>query len=102
VWGASIGATFGRMLDVPLLALFAVFAGLAYAEWTRLPLCARVSLAGAGVFAIGAVKYPGQGVGAVVAHTDDGLVYLVTVARGACAAVLMISAIATLRALLSR
>jgi hypothetical protein len=90
------------MLDVPLLALFVVFAGLAYAEWGRLPLCARVSLGGAVVFAIGAVKYPGQGVTAVVGHTDDGLVYLLTVARGACAAVLMISAIATLRALLSR
>jgi hypothetical protein len=90
------------MLDVPLLALFVVFAGLAYAEWARLPLCARVSLGGAVVFAIGAVKYPGQGAVAVVGHTDDGLVYLVTVARGACAAVLMISAIVMLRALLSR
>ncbi len=90
------------MLDLPLLALFVVFAGLAYAEWARLPLCARVSLGGAAVFAIGAIQYPGQGIAEVIAHTNDGLVYLVTVARGACAAVLMISAIVTLRALLSR
>jgi hypothetical protein len=90
------------MLDVPLLALFVVFAGLAYGEWARLPLCARVSLGGAVVFAIGAIKYPGQGVSVVVGHTGDGLVYLVTVARGACAAVLMISAIVTLRTLLTR
>lgn len=90
------------MLDVPLLALFVVFAGLAWAEWDRLALCARVSLGGAVVFGLGAVEYPGQGAGAVVGHTADGLVYLVTVARGACAAVLMISAIVTLRALLSR
>ena len=90
------------MLDLPLLVLFVVFAGLAIVEWSRLPLCARVSLGGAAVFAIGALKYPGQGVGAVVAHSNDGLVYLVTVARGACAAVLMISAIVALRALFSR
>ncbi len=90
------------MLDLPLLALCLVFAGLAYAEWSRLALCARISLGGAVAFGLGALRYPGETVGAAVGHTDDGLAYVITVARGACAAVLMVSAIYTLRALLSR
>jgi hypothetical protein len=65
-------------------------------------VCARVSLGGAVAFALAAIRYPGQGTQAVLAHTGDGLTYLVVAARGACAAVVMVTAVALLRTLLSR
>lgn len=89
------------MADVPLLALAALSAGLALAQWSRLPVCARVSLGAGAAFALAGIRHPGQSLQAVLAHTD-GLAYVVALARGACAAVVMVSAVALLRGLLSR
>jgi hypothetical protein len=77
-------------------------AALACAQWTRLPICARISLGGATVFAIAAIRYPGEGMSQLLTHTDDGLTYLAAVAGGACAAVVMITAVALMRGLQSR
>lgn len=93
--------TFGAMfaLSLPLVVLAVFFGALAWPLWNRLVLCARVSLGGATVFALAAVEYPGEGTAAVLAHTGDGLAYLVAVAAGACSAVVMIAAIVALREL---
>jgi hypothetical protein len=88
--------------DLPTLVLTFAMAALACAQWTRLPICARISLGGATVFAIAAIRYPGEGMSQLLTHTDDGLTYLAAVAGGACAAVVMITAVALMRGLQSR
>jgi hypothetical protein len=92
----------GAVTDLPVLALAFAMAALACGQWTRLALCARISLAGATVFAIVAIRYPGEGMSQMLGHTDDGLAYLAAVAGGACAAVVMITAVALMRGLQSR
>ena len=87
---------------MPVIVLGVSFAALAWAQWTRMAVCARVSLACAAIFGLAAARYPGEGAKAILAHSDDGLVYLVAAARGAGAAVVLITGLALLRSLQSR
>jgi hypothetical protein len=70
------------MGETPILILAVLFVVFARLEWKRGPLCARVSLGAATVFALAALKYPGLSTQAIVDHTEDSLSYLVNVARG--------------------
>ena len=90
------------MSAIPVLVFALFFTALACLQWHRLPVCARVSLGGATVFAIAAAKYPGASSADLAARTNDGLSYLVAAAGGACGAVVMITAVALLRELQSR
>jgi len=65
----------------PLFVLALVFCAFAAFDWRRLPVCARVSLAAATVFAIAGFQYPGADLAEVVELHRDGLAYMVELAR---------------------
>lgn len=65
-----------------LAIIFGVFAGF---DWHRMPLLSRCSLAVATAFLLAAVTHPGAGIEQVVSR-QDGLSYLVAVARALGAA----------------
>ena len=72
------------MADMPLLfpALFVLLVGVL--EWRRdggSRGAARVALGAATALLIAALRYPGESATMVLEHTDDGLVYLVALAR---------------------
>jgi hypothetical protein len=90
------------MGDTPILVMAVVFAALAVLDWTRLALCARVSLGVAAVFAIAAYRFPGMSAGEISEQTQDGLAYLVVVSRGAAVAVFMVSVASLIREYASR
>jgi hypothetical protein len=66
---------------MPLALSALVFAVFATVEWRRMPVCARIYLAVATAFALGAATHPGMSVQDVLAHTRDGMTYLVAAAR---------------------
>lgn len=65
----------------PFFVLALVFCAFAAFDWRRLPVCARVSLAAATVFAIAGFRYPGADLSEVVELHPDGLAYVVDLAR---------------------
>ena len=72
------------MAEVPLFlpALLILVAGCV--EWRReggSKACARVALGAATALLIGAWRYPGESATTILEHTEDGLVYLVALAR---------------------
>ena len=72
------------MADMPLLlpALFVLLVGVL--EWRReggSRGCARIALGAATALLIAAMRYPGESATMVLEHTEDGLVYLVALAR---------------------
>ena len=75
----------------PLFALAFVFCAFAAFDWSRLPFCARASLAAAMVFAIAGFQYPGADLAEVVDQHRDGLVYLVELARAVGFAAVLVS-----------
>jgi hypothetical protein len=66
---------------MPLALAALVFAVFATVEWRRMPLCARIYLAVATAFTLGALTHPGMSVQDVLAHTRDGMTYVVATAR---------------------
>src|SRR5215218_7934883 len=86
--------------QIPLLlpALVVLVAG--WAEWRRdggSRPCARVALGAGTALLIAALRYPGESAAAVLEHTEDGLVYLVAVARVAGFAALLFAALGAVR-----
>jgi hypothetical protein len=65
----------------PFFVLALVFCAFAAFDWRRLPVCARVSLAAATVFAIAGFRYPGAHLSDVIELHPDGLAYMVDLAR---------------------
>ena len=65
----------------PLFLLALLFCAFAAFDWRRLPVCARVSLGAATVFAIAGYRYPGAELAEVVELQRDGVAYLVHLAR---------------------
>ena len=78
-------------MDMPLFLTAALFLLFAVAEWDRLPVVARVYLATATAFSIGAFTYPGMSIADVLAVGRDGLVYLLGVARVAAFVAVLVS-----------
>ena len=73
-----------EMADIPLLypALLVFVVGVL--EWRReagSKACARVALGAGAALLLAALKYPGESATLVLERTEDGLVYLVAVAR---------------------
>lgn len=87
------------MSEIPIAFMALLFAALAIWDWRRSLVTSRVSLGVATVFALGAMRYPGQSVGSVVEHTGDGLAWLVSGARGLGLALVMVVLVSQLRAL---
>lgn len=84
-------------MDIPLALTAALFAVFAVAEWRRLPVVARVYLAAATAFAIGAFTYPGMSIAEVLSGTRDGLVYVLAAARIVAFAAVLVSVATFLR-----
>jgi hypothetical protein len=68
-------------IDIPLAFSALFFAALAAVEWRRLPVWGRIHLAVATAFALGAMAHPGMSVGDVVSSSQDGMAYVVALAR---------------------
>ncbi len=73
-----------EMTDIPLLfpALLVLLVGAH--EWRReagSKACARVALGAGTALLLAALKYPGESATLVLERTEDGLVYLVAIAR---------------------
>jgi len=81
----------------PLFALALIFCLFAAFDWRRLPLCGRVSLGAAMVFAVAGFQYPGADLAEVVESHRDGMAYLVNVARAAGFAAVLVSLAFVLR-----
>ena len=81
----------------PLFMLALVFCAFAAFDWRRLPICARVSLAAATVFALAGWEYPGAGLSEVVERHRDGLAYMVGLARAAGFAAVLVSMMLLIR-----
>ena len=89
------------LLDTPLLfpALLVLVVGVV--EWRRdggSRACARVALGAGTALLIGAFRYPGESATMVLEHTEDGLVYLVALARVLGLFALLVAALGHLRA----
>jgi hypothetical protein len=89
-------------MSMPLLLLALLFAVFATVEWHRLPLIARVYLGVATAFAIGAVVHPGTTIVQAIADHRDGIAIVLSAARAAGFAALMISVATALRRLSAR
>lgn len=75
----------------PLFVLALVFCAFAAFDWHRLPFCARASLAAATVFVIAGFQYPGADLADVVEPHQDGLAYMVDLARAVGFAAVLVS-----------
>ncbi len=80
------------MADMPLFLPAFLILVVGWYEWCRdggSRACARVALGAATALLIAAWRYPGESATLVLEHTEDGLVYLVALARvlGFCALV---------------
>ena len=75
----------------PFFILALVFCAFAAFDWTRLPFCARASLAAATVFAIAGFSYPGASIADIVESHPDGLAYMVDLARAVGFAAVLVS-----------
>ena len=78
-------------MDMPLFLTVALFLLFAVAEWQRLPVVARVYLAAATAFSIGAFTYPGMSIVDVIDGSRDGLVYVLGAARVAAFVAVLVS-----------
>ncbi|HEX8102022.1 MAG TPA: hypothetical protein VF533_05395 [Solirubrobacteraceae bacterium] len=87
------------MSNTPIALMALLFVLLAAWDWRRAPLLARLSLGVATVFALAALEYPGASVRDVVAHTEDGLAWLGSGARGLGLALVMVAVAGQVRAL---
>jgi hypothetical protein len=85
------------MLRVRVLALAIIFGVFAGFDWKRLPLLARFSLGVATVFLIGALTHPGMGIAELVDPPQDGVSWLVFLARPVAAAVAVCSLLTAAR-----
>jgi hypothetical protein len=85
------------LVGLPLALTSALFGLFAIAEWRRLPVVARIYLAAATAFAIGAFTYPGMSIEQVVDGTRDGLTYLLAAARVAAFVAVLVSVATFLR-----
>jgi hypothetical protein len=93
--------TLDAMDEMPLLfpALLVLVVGCL--EWRRQGgsrACARVALGAATALLIAAMRYPGESAAMVVEHTEDGLVYLVALARVLGVAAVLFVALGAVRA----
>ena len=79
------------MLEARVLALAIIFGVFAGFDWKRLPLLARFSLAVAATFLIAAVTHPGVGIQELVEPPQDGIAWLVWLARPIAVAVAVCS-----------
>lgn len=68
-------------IEIPLAFSALFFAALAVCEWRRLPVWGRIHLGVATAFALGAMAHPGMSVADVIRASEDGVAYLVAVAR---------------------
>lgn len=79
------------MLELRVLALAIIFGVFAGFDWKRMPVLARVSLGVATVFLIAALVHPGAGIGELVEAPQDGIAWLVWLARPFAVAVAVCS-----------
>jgi hypothetical protein len=84
------------VVDIPALASAAILGAFAALVWRQLPLCARVMLGAATAFAIGGLNHPGMSVNDLVALTDEGIAWVVALAKvsGAAAALIGVATLA--------
>jgi len=68
-------------MQVPLLLLAGVFAALAWGDWKRVPILARVLLGAAAVFALAGLAHPGWSVSDILDGPHDGLAWMVEATR---------------------
>jgi hypothetical protein len=69
------------MLDVPLIFPTLVVAMVAVLEWNRSVVLARVALGCAFTLLLAAVRDPGLSADEILAYYEDGLTYLMAIAR---------------------
>ena len=84
-------------MALPLFFSAALFLGFSVAEWRRLPFVARIYLAVATAFAIGAVVHPGMSIKDALDHTRDGVTWVLALARIAGLTAVLVSAVTFLR-----
>jgi hypothetical protein len=89
-------------MSMPLLLLALLFAVFATVEWQRLPLVARVYLGVATAFAIGALTHPGASIVQAISDGGDGMAVVLSAARAAGFAAVMVSVATALRKLADR
>jgi hypothetical protein len=88
-------------MSIPLILLALVFAVAATVEWDRLPVIARIYVAVASAFAIGAGFHPGASVVQAVG-ADDGIAIVLEAARMIAFGAVMVSVATALRGLALR
>jgi hypothetical protein len=69
------------MLEIPLILPTALVGLVALYEWNRRVVLARVALGAAFALLLAAVRDPGMSAGEILAYYDDGLTYLMALAR---------------------
>jgi hypothetical protein len=69
------------MLEVPLILPAVVVGLVALVEWNRSVVLARVALGAAFTLLLAAIRDPGMSAGEILAFYDDGLTYLMALAR---------------------
>jgi hypothetical protein len=89
-------------LGIPLAFSAVFFVGFAALEWRWLPLVARVYLAVATAFALGAFAHPGMTIVQALDHTNGGLTWVLAAARVAGFTAVLVSAVTFLRGLALR
>ena len=68
-------------MHVPALLLAGVFALLAWGDWRRVPVLARVLLGAATVFALSGAAHPGASVTDILDGPRDGLAWILEATR---------------------
>ena len=79
------------MLETRVLALAIIFGVFAGFDWKRQPALARFALGVATVFLIAGVVHPGVGIQELVSPPEDGIAWLVWLARPFAVAVAVCS-----------
>jgi hypothetical protein len=83
------------VVDIPAVASAAILLGFALVIWRSQPICARIVLGAVTAFAIGGVSHPGMSVNDLIGMTDQGIAWVVALAR-VSAAVAVLVGVATL------
>lgn len=84
------------VVDIPAVASAAILVGFALLIWRAQPLCARIVLGAATAFAIGGISHPGTSVNELIGMTDEGIAWVVALARvsGAVAVLVGVASLA--------
>lgn len=86
------------VIDIPAMASALILAGFAALIWRQLPVCARIVLGAATAFFVGGLHHPEMTVNELIAATDEGIAWVVALARVSGAAAVLIGVASLARA----